>query len=107
MSVDTLGLSSIADDPSLIVVGWVTVGSVDTYSREISDAAGQTRRHETYGELAHTCIAGSLLNLEYIGTVGLGRVFAAALQSTANFDTIVAVYTPRIYVIMCRDIYTL
>ena len=92
--MDTLGFSSIADDPSLIVVGWVTIGSVDTYSREISDAAGQARRHKTYGELAHTCKAESLLNLECIGTVGLGRVFSAALQSTASFDTIVAVYGP-------------
>lgn len=55
----------------------------------------------------HAAQKESLLNLECIGAVGLGRVFAAVLQLTAYFDAIVSVDAPRIYMTMGADLCTI
>lgn len=102
--MDTLGFLPIAKKPLLlIVVGYKAIG---ISSRVTTDTADQRICHGSHGELAHTCYAESLFNLECIEAVGLGRVLAAALQLTAHFVAIVAVDAPSMYMIMWADLCT-
>jgi hypothetical protein len=55
----------------------------------------------------HAAQKESLLKLECVGAVGLGRVLAAVLQLTAYFDAIVSVDALGTYMTMCADLCTI